>query len=57
MSLGIVSKIVLGIVLVIVIIAILFYLKVFIKNLENENREILNKEEMAIGRERGGGNP
>jgi len=57
MSLGIVSKIVFGIVLVIIIIAILFYLKVFIKNLENENREILNKEEMAIGRERGGGNP
>jgi flagellar basal body-associated protein FliL len=55
MSLGIVSKIVLGLTLVIIVTAILIYMKVFVKNLENENDQ--NKEEMAINGKRWGGGP
>jgi hypothetical protein len=53
MPLGIISKIVLGLTVIIIATLILIYMKVFIKNLENEN--VFNKEEMVIGRERGGG--
>jgi hypothetical protein len=53
MSLGIISKIVLGLALIIIATLILIYMKVFTKNLENKNA--FNKEEMMIERERGGG--
>jgi len=55
MSLGIVSKIVLGLALIIIATIILIYMKVFIRNLENEND--LNKEEMVINGKRWGGDP
>jgi uncharacterized membrane protein len=55
MSLGVISKITLGLAIIIIATIVLFYLKVFIKSLENENKATSNKEEMIINRERGGG--
>jgi hypothetical protein len=55
MSVGISSKIVIGLALILIVVIILIYMKVFIKNLENEND--LNKDEMIINGKRWGGGP
>jgi hypothetical protein len=55
MSLVISSKIVIGLALILIVVIIPIYMKVFIKNLENEND--LNEEEMVINGKRWGGGP
>jgi membrane protein implicated in regulation of membrane protease activity len=50
MTLGIVSKIILGLAFIIIATIILIYMKAYVKNLENEN---INKKEITINGRRG----